>query len=61
MKEQKKNKQETLKEDVDYYFEDDLMVLTAHYLLKRGYCCGNGCRNCPYENQSKKVSNSSRS
>jgi 23S rRNA (cytidine1920-2'-O)/16S rRNA (cytidine1409-2'-O)-methyltransferase len=32
----------------DYYFEDGLMVLTAEYLLDRGYCCGNGCRHCPY-------------
>jgi hypothetical protein len=23
-------------------------ALTAAYLLSRGYCCGNGCRNCPY-------------
>ncbi|UEG50686.1 tRNA (guanosine(46)-N7)-methyltransferase TrmB [Ferruginibacter lapsinanis] len=29
--------------------EDDLIVFTAEYLLERGYCCGNGCRNCPYE------------
>lgn len=37
-----------LKEDVDYYFDNGLMVLTAGYLLKRGYCCRNGCRHCPY-------------
>ncbi len=35
-------------EDVDYYFENGLMVLTEHFLLKRGYCCGSGCRHCPY-------------
>lgn len=23
-------------------------VFTANYLLARGYCCGNGCRHCPY-------------
>ncbi len=23
-------------------------ALTREFLLKRGYCCGNGCRNCPY-------------
>lgn len=23
--------------------------LTADYLLERGYCCGNGCKNCPYD------------
>lgn len=38
-----------LTEDLDYYFEDGLMVLTAHFLLKRGYCCGNRCRHCPYD------------
>ncbi|MFT3949851.1 MAG: DUF5522 domain-containing protein [Agriterribacter sp.] len=23
--------------------------MTTSYLQKRGYCCGNGCRHCPYE------------
>ncbi|MBN3522181.1 hypothetical protein JYB62_19415 [Algoriphagus lutimaris] len=33
----------------DYYFnEEGLMVFTKHYHLKRGYCCGNGCKHCPY-------------
>lgn len=35
-------------EGVDYVVENGLLVFTAAYLLKRGYCCGNGCRNCPY-------------
>jgi len=40
----------TLTENIDYYFNaDGLMVLTAKYLLDRGYCCGNGCKHCPYE------------
>lgn len=25
-----------------------LIVFTAHYLLERGFCCGNKCKNCPY-------------
>lgn len=25
-----------------------LMVLTAQYLRDKGYCCGSGCRHCPY-------------
>ena len=33
----------------DYYFENGFLVMTAEYLLRRGYCCGNGCRHCPYE------------
>ncbi|MGA9667617.1 MAG: DUF5522 domain-containing protein [Terracidiphilus sp.] len=24
------------------------MVFTAAYHLKRGSCCGSGCRHCPY-------------
>jgi len=35
-------------EGVDYYFENGLMVLTAEFLRKRGYCCGSGCRHCPF-------------
>lgn len=25
-----------------------LFVMTAASLAARGYCCGNGCRHCPY-------------
>ncbi|MDQ4139359.1 MAG: DUF5522 domain-containing protein [Bacteroidota bacterium] len=33
----------------DFYFnEQGLMVFTATYHLKRGYCCKNGCKHCPY-------------
>jgi hypothetical protein len=35
-------------EGIDFYFENGLMVLTEKFLLERGYCCGNGCRHCPY-------------
>jgi len=28
--------------------EDGLMVATREFLLRRGFCCGCGCRNCPY-------------
>ncbi|NOT48979.1 MAG: hypothetical protein HOP17_14665 [Acidobacteria bacterium] len=42
------------KEGVDYYFEDGLMVLTAEFLRKRGYCCGSGCRHCPYSKETEK-------
>jgi hypothetical protein len=34
----------------DYYFDGPLMVFTAAYHLKRGNCCGSGCRHCPYGN-----------
>jgi len=40
---------QVLEEGIDYYFnEDGYLVFTSKYLLDRGYCCGNGCRNCPY-------------
>ncbi len=32
----------------DYYLENGNWVFTAKYLLRRGYCCGSGCRHCPY-------------
>jgi iron complex transport system substrate-binding protein len=37
-----------LTEGRDYYTENDRMVFTASYLERRGYCCGSGCRHCPY-------------
>jgi hypothetical protein len=40
-----------LVENVDFYFnEQGLMVFTAEYHRKRGYCCKSGCRHCPYGN-----------
>ena len=41
-----------LVEGIDYVLEDNKMVFTREFLLKRGYCCNSRCRNCPY---SKKV------
>lgn len=33
----------------DYYFEENgKLVFTATYHLRRGNCCGNGCRHCPF-------------
>ena len=51
-------------EGIDFYFENGLMVLTGEYLRKRGYCCENNCRNCPYgfrENTGDHSKNSSNS
>jgi len=40
----------------DYYFnEEGLMVFTVKYHLKRGYCCQNGCKHCPYGFGKKRV------
>jgi iron complex transport system substrate-binding protein len=37
-----------LSENKDYYTENGFVVFTASYLQRRGYCCGSGCRHCPY-------------
>ena len=33
--------------------------LSKEYLLKRGYCCNNGCKNCPYNKKLNKYGNKS--
>jgi hypothetical protein len=40
---------ESLVEGEDYYLEDGLLVMTAAYHKKRGSCCGNRCKWCPFE------------
>lgn len=37
-----------LSQESDYYIENGAWVFTASYLKRRGYCCGSGCRHCPY-------------
>ncbi len=38
----------SLMEGIDYYLENGNYVFTSWYHLKRGSCCGNDCRHCPY-------------
>ena len=40
--------QSELIENIDYTIENGNYVFSAWYHLKRGSCCDNGCRNCPY-------------
>jgi hypothetical protein len=35
-------------EPEDFYSEGPNLVFTAAYHRKRGFCCGSGCRHCPY-------------
>lgn len=38
-----------LVENIDYYLDKDgNLVFTEKYHLKRGYCCKNGCKHCPW-------------
>ncbi len=39
---------ETPIEGEDYYMDGPYVVFTEAYHLKRGYCCGSGCRHCPW-------------
>jgi hypothetical protein len=42
-------------EGEDYYFsEQGYKVFTEKFHLKRGYCCQNGCKHCPYGFNDKK-------
>jgi Family of unknown function (DUF5522) len=44
------SKRTKLKEGIDFYYNEyGYIVLTASYHLAKGYCCGNGCRHCPFE------------
>ncbi len=37
-------------EEGDFYWDKEYgyRVFTEQYLLKRGFCCKNACRHCPY-------------
>ncbi len=38
-----------MKESEDFYIDPNgNYVFTEAFHLKRGYCCKNGCRHCPY-------------
>lgn len=45
------NSKDKMEAQIHYYFENGLMVFTEAWHLKRGYCCGNGCRHCPYKHE----------
>ena len=38
-------------QDIDYYIENGNLVFSEWYHRKRGSCCGNGCRHCPYDHE----------
>ncbi|WP_164851369.1 DUF5522 domain-containing protein [Larkinella soli] len=44
-----------LEEEDYYYTEEGFLVFTEKYHLKRGYCCRNGCRHCPYGFKREKI------
>lgn len=42
-------KKPLFEDDECFSNENGLIVFNEAYLLKRGYCCGNGCRHCPFD------------
>ncbi|AHM60652.1 hypothetical protein D770_11975 [Flammeovirgaceae bacterium 311] len=38
-----------------YYNSQGLIVFTEQYHLRRGSCCGSGCRHCPWREGQKEV------
>lgn len=36
-------------QEMTYFNAEGNLVMTVNYLLKRGYCCGNGCLHCPFD------------
>jgi len=45
------------KQEEDYYYENGLLVFTRNYHLKRGFCCKQNCRHCPYRNDTDRKGN----
>jgi len=44
------NKENKLIEGEDFYYTPEgYKCFTEKHHLKRGYCCTNGCRHCPYK------------
>ena len=42
----------------DFYTnKEGIIVMTENYHIRRGSCCGSGCKHCPYWPPHKKMSN----
>ena len=39
----------------DFYWEDGKIIMTEEYHKRRGYCCGSGCKYCPYSPKYRKM------
>ncbi len=39
----------------DFYLERGAIVFTAKFHQRRGYCCGSGCRHCPFDPLEREV------
>jgi hypothetical protein len=39
----------------DFYLEGENVVFTGEYHKRRGYCCGSGCRHCPFDSMEREI------
>lgn len=45
----KQDNQSARRQEKDFYIDKQgNVVFTKSFLLKRGFCCNNGCKHCPY-------------
>jgi len=51
------SKIDQLEKDEYYYAEEGYIIFTEKYHLKRGYCCNNNCKHCPYKKDQRKKHN----
>ena len=49
------SEQKNSSREKDFYCENGNTVFTEEFHLKRGYCCKNNCRHCPYGKRSSKI------
>ena len=40
---------------IDFYWDCGNMVMTEEYHKRRGSCCGNGCKHCPFSPKNVKM------
>ena len=45
---------QNLGKDKYYYSKEGYIIFTEKYHLKKGYCCENNCKHCPYNKKKRK-------
>jgi len=48
------SKIDKLGKDEFYYSNEGYIIFTEKYHLKRGTCCNNNCKHCPFKKKMKK-------
>ena len=51
------SKIDKLDKDEYYHSSEGYIIFTEKYHLKRGNCCNNNCKHCPYKKETKNKKN----